>query len=58
MSDKAKLEEQWQRPGVARPKHSTQWSEGAEGELVPAKGKPMKPDDPGKAAQKKRLEYK
>lgn len=52
-----KLEEQWRKKGVAKPKHAAQWTELA-GELTPTSGKPLKPDNPGKEAQKKRLQYK
>lgn len=58
MTDKKTLEDQWNKRGVARPKHAARWEEAADGELTPSKGKPMKPDNAGKEEQKKRLQYK
>lgn len=52
------MEERWQARGVARPKHAARWSQNEDDVLQSHRGKPIKPDDPGKTAQKKRLEYK
>lgn len=60
--DRARLEQEWRKPGVRQPKHVACWREGvpADGEetpLIASRGAAIKPDDPGKGRTEKEARF-